>query len=57
MSISDNKKNQRHIYYMDGKWCFQIKRNVHVPGRGEEVGWQQPWFGALQAPWAQYIPA
>ena len=55
MSISDNKKNQKHIYYMDGTLCFQRKKNIHVPGRGEEVGRQQPCFGALQAPLAQYV--
>ena len=53
MSISDNKKNQRHIYYMDGKLCFQRKKNIHVSGGGEEVGRQQPRFGALQAPLSQ----
>ena len=53
MSISNNKKNQRHIYYMDEKQCFQRKRNIHVPDEGEEVGRQQPRIGARQAPLAQ----
>ena len=53
MSNSDNKKNYRHIYYMDEKWCFQRNQNIHVPGGGEEVGHQQPQFGSLQAPMAQ----
>ena len=53
MSILDNKKKTRHIYYMDEKWCFQRKQNIHVPGRGEEVDRQQPRFGALQAALAQ----
>ena len=57
MSNSDNKKNHRHIYYMDGKWCFQRKQNIRVPGGGEEVGQQQPCIGALQAPMAQWFPA
>ena len=53
MSNSDNKKNHRHIYYMDVKWCFQRKRNIHGPGRGEEVGQQKPRIGSLQALMAQ----
>ena len=53
MSISDNKKNKRPIYYMDKKLCFQRKRNIHVPGGGEEVGRQQPRFDVLQAPLSQ----
>ena len=57
MSNLDNKKNHRHIYYMDGKWCFQRKRNKHVPGGGEEVGRQQPHVVALQEIMAQWFPA
>ena len=57
MSMLDNKNKTRHIYYMDKKWCFQRKWNIHVPGGGEEVGHQQPRFGALQAPMGQWIPA
>ena len=57
MSMSDNKNKTRHIYYMDGKLCFQRKRNIHVRGASKEVGHQQPIFGALQAPLAHYIPA
>ena len=57
MSNPDNKKNHRHIYYMDEKRCFQRKRNIHVPGGGEEVDRQQPRVGALQAPMAQWFPA
>ena len=40
---------------MDGTLCFQRNQNIHVPGRGEEMGRQQPHFGALQAPLAQYV--
>ena len=53
MSNVDNKNNHRHIYYMGVKWCFQRKWNIHVPGGGEEVGHQQPLFGALQSPLPQ----
>ena len=56
MPNSDNKNNLRHIYYMDEKWCFQRKRNIHVPGGGEEVGQKQPRVGDLQAPMAQWFP-
>ena len=53
MSNLDSEKNHRHIYYMDEKWCFQRKKNIHVLGGGEEVGHQQPRFGALKEPMAQ----
>ena len=57
MSNSYNKKNLRHIYYMDKKWCFQRKRNIHVPSGGEDVGQKQPPVGALQELMAQWMPA
>ena len=53
MPNSDNKKNHRHIYYMDEKLCFRRKKNIHVPGGGEEVGRQQHYLGVHQAPMAQ----
>ena len=46
MSMLDNKKKMRHIYYMDRKWCFQRKWNIHVIGRGRDMGHPKPGFGA-----------
>ena len=31
-------------------------KHVHVLVGGEEVGWQQPRFGALEAPLSQQVP-
>ena len=42
---------------MDEKSCYKRKKNIHVPGGGEEVGRQQLHIGALQAPIAQWFPS
>ena len=33
---------QRKLYYMEGQWLCQRKRDIHVPGGGGEVGEKRP---------------